>query len=604
LAGTIQIGISLVLVAIVGALWAAPARGSEPNASAILAARPCPPYEAMHQWHRSAEQRAAARQGDFMVKGRPHHLEHPIDWSQDPYGSAPWRKDLHRLSWLGPLLQGHAEDGDLDALDQARRLALDWIRKNPRGGATAHFAWVDKVAADRSSNLAYVARASACAGLLSDAEASEMLASLEAHARYLSSDAYYVDNNHGLFMDAALILMRDYLPTHPRSGAWGSRGWERMRAALRRQVQWTEGVHLEHSPGYHFGMVSFLGRILRFSAPEDAGLTSLLGRMRRAAVWFVNPDGTVPQLGDTAADTAPRWAQEMARAKTGLGRMKRSGYGVVRQPGRYLIVADAFHRTMHKHADELTFDLFEGGRRLVSDTGRTNNDWSSPTDPYPRYVASSPAHSVLTVDDKSFPLSRSLIHGSALTALGAGSGWYVIEGTNPLLSPQGVRHRRTFLYKPGFALVVLDKVRSDRPHTYSRFFQLAPEIEATRAGSARLALSAPGFEGRLTDVASSGPAALRLAQGETNPLRGWYSPGHWRAFIPRVSVELRSRARNLNALATFGLGSAPRAHAGPARDSASTLQVIVTAGRARYRVTAVRERSTFRVSERREAAQP
>ena len=50
-------------------------------------------------------------------------------------------------------------------------------------------------------------------------------------------------------------------------------------------------------------------------------------------------------------------------------RLPAAGIASVRDGESHLVLSAGFHNTTHKHADELGFELSEGGRRLVTDTG-------------------------------------------------------------------------------------------------------------------------------------------------------------------------------------------------------------------------------------------
>ena len=497
--------------------------GVEPETLAALRAAPCPPtYRQLTQRVYPAEELEAARAGDFTVFGKPATLVPPVDWRQDPYASLSWRSALHSMFFMDALLYAHSAHGDVAALAQARDLALDWIGANvPGASGLDAYAWLDKVVGDRAGYLAYLLAASACEGLLSDGQAMEMLDSLTAHGEALET-GYYPNTNHGLYMDAGLILVTEYLPFLPESPAWLEFAWSRFKTTFKRHVEWDEGFHKEHSPRYHFIATEILERVLRVVVSEDPEFTALLARMQEAAGWLIMPDGHLPQMGDTTFWPAPQRYRDLGAGDSGLANSRRSGYAIVKEPGRYLIVSAGYHATTHKHADELTFDLFESGQRIVSDTGPYLYE---PADRNRQYALSSAAHSVLTVDGQSFPRGRSLIYGTGITAMGQGSGWYAIQGNNPLLPRLGLSHRRVFLYKPGFALVIVDQVWSGTAHDYRRYFHFGPGItvggrrprwtSARRASRARSSTRrrTPGRSRAARRIRSAGGASRRSTSG-------------------------------------------------------------------------------------------
>ena len=291
--------------------------------------------------------------------------------------------------------------------------------------------------------------------------------------------------------------------------------------------------------------------------------------MKAAAAWFVRPDGLITQFGDSNLEPIPEWAAAEYPELEGLQPYLGAGFAFVRASSEtggdgYLAVTDGFHNLTHKHGDELGFELYDDGRSIVNDTGLFHKDPGAVRD----YVVSSRAHPVLTVDGLDFPIAdRSLTYGSGLTAAGSGDGWYAIEGRNPLVRGQGVRHRRLFLWSPGRALVIVDEVRSDIPHLYTRYLTLHPNIRIDGNDREVLGLHAEDFAGAVYDADADNPAERSQARGERAPLQGLTSP-NFRKFRERWTIAYRdtgaSELRALTiALDPSGLHAAAAASGGP-----------------------------------------
>ena len=577
-----------------GAAWAAVARAAllgtvglaallaPPGAAAAsprgLAEAPCPPvYRVLHAEDHPAGELAAARQGRFTIAGSTQRLVPPVDWGRDPLHSRAYQGSLHNLTWLDLLFSAY-RGGDGAALAQARDLVLDWIGGNPRppGGSEAPKAWFDKVAADRAPYIAFLARAGTCEGLLSGAEARLLLASLREHARYLAHPRPYAATNHGLFVDFGLVALARQLAFADRAPRWRRLGERRFERTLRGEIFPREGLFLEQSTAYQHAVARLLGSFLEVAGP-DRGLGRILGRMREVAGWLTMPDGGTVLLGDSNLGDDLVWpggsARDLGSRERGLLWLPRSGLAAVKRPSpaAHLAVAATFFRGIHKHSDELTFDLYDRGRRIVADSGLYDND----PGPWRAFSRSSAAHSVLTVDGRSFPRGERHAYGSGLRAAGVGAGWYAILGANPLLRAEGVRHRRLLAYRPGFALVVVDAVRADRAHVYDRLFQLGHEIAADPRPEV-VALTADGLDAELTSAATT-PQSRELVRGSEHPLGGFVFPTFRRA-IPRWTVGYRTVGEDVDHVATFGLdpaGAARAALVGAARPTGTTIDVVV-----------------------------
>lgn len=477
----------------------------------------------------------------------------PVDWAQDPHRDRSWVHYLHGLTWLDQLLSSYVRFGDEGALARARDLLLDYVHRNPRGEpSTPPMAWNDKGAGDRAELLGYITRAAACEGMLSDPQAWLLIVSMRDHAAFLSLPENHPVHNHALFVDLGLARLGRYASFLREGDTWVDRARRTFTATLLARLNQREGIWLEHSTTYQFAVLRLVEQFARVAGGERLG--GLAAVMREAAGWLVTPDNRMAPIGDTNERAAiPTWARAEAADDSGLRVMRRSGYAAVKKKGGYLLVGASFHSTVHKHSDDLGFHLYDGGRDIVSDSGI----FSYNLDKWRDFSRSAAAHSVLTVNGSEFPtLDPKNVYGSGIRAGGRGDGWYAIEGRNPLVRSQGVRHRRVFLYKPGRALLVVDRVRSKGRHRYRRSFQIASGLEVEPGKRAGLALRATGFSGRLRD---SGRRSRRaIVAGRYTPPAGWSFPSKRRR-VARPTVHYRSRARNANYLAAFGLRGPVRA---------------------------------------------
>jgi Heparinase II/III-like protein/Heparinase II/III N-terminus len=532
--------------------------------AAALAAAPCPEADSIALPTASPARIEAARAGSFDVFGpKPTELSVPIDWSTDPLDAERYRQNLHKLRFLEPLLYSYASSHDVEDLRAALAIGLDWIRQNPRRDpATPLVAWSDKVIGDRTPYLAYLLRASACEGMLEARERGLLLASLEEHGRALAASKTFTPDNHGLFVDLGLLRLANSLPFFDQASSWRALSRKRFESTLRGRL--SQGVWLEHSSAYQLLAIRALEEYMSVLG-DDPELAELLAGMQAAAGWFVKPDGQITQFGDSNIEPVPSSIAERAAGLSGAQAYFGAGFAFVRAAGAdgepgYLAVTDGFHNLTHKHADELSFELFDHGTSIVTDTGLYAKDPGQIRD----FVTSNRAHSTLTVDGLDLPISDPrAAYGSGLVAAGEGEGWYAIEGVNPLLGPQGVHHARLFLYRPGEALVIVDRVRAAAVHTYTRYLQLGPAVELGQASGGQATLTAPGLEGAVTDAPARPPATRSQARGQKEPMQGFTSPEfreltpRWTlAYVDQAASEVRALSISLDANGLRATGAA------------------------------------------------
>lgn len=538
----------------------APAAASS-GAARLLRAR-CPHHFALPVGPFAHRRVAAAERGVAFILGKRRRLDPPIDWHQNPFHSYPWQKKLNELDWLDPLIYADLR-GHKRAMRRARNVVLDWIRQNPTADPHGfRTAWEQKRAGDRLSRIAFIGRRAACEGLLSHHQAGQIVRSVRVHAAFLLHEAAAGGQvtNHGLLRDQGLLVAARYYGFLGGAGRWRSVAANRFVAAIRTLVDRKTGVHLEHTPGYEQKTIEHVQAFLNLMGGHQPKLERLLKKMKKADGWFTMPDGDIVPIADTPFfKQAPPYARRIAKGLSGLSHFLRDGFAIARRGNSYFAAVAGYHRAAHKHADELSFDLFESGRRVIVDTGRRDHTQVAGKGrglPGPvttaAFTKSSFAHSTLVVDGRSFDLKRPP-YGSAMDAEGAGDGWFAILGHNPLVRSQGVRHQRLWLYKPGSAVVIVDRLRANRKHTYSRYLQLGPGIHAHRDHHVVRLHDRHGFHGTIW----SRDGRPRLYDGSLHPLRGWYVRGGYNSLTPRVTERLQSRGRSKRLIATVGLGRRP-----------------------------------------------
>jgi hypothetical protein len=488
------------------------------------------------------------RAGKFVVFGRPTSLKHPVNWRQDPHGNRSWRYELHTLTWLKPLLLNYAENREAASLATARDLSLDWagVHLEPTS-EVSEFAWYDMAVGLRAPYYAYLLRESLIEGDLPNEDADLLLRTAERHGAELADDGNYAaGHNHGLFQDEGLYLLAKQLPTLPSAEAWRELALKRMRSTLEQTISFTDGAHLEHSSAYQFSITNLVSR-LADHVQEMPKLGTLRDALRKTAAWHVTPGGRLVQLGDTDDVPAPKWAQQAASRLHGINALFEAGQAFVRDGGSYLAVSAGHHSSAHKHADDMGFVLIEGGKVVVGDAGR----WGYYEEPDRLYARSAFAHNVLTVDEQDFRWRESEPYGSGLLAAGEGDGWYAVLTTNPLCKQQGTNHRRLLLYRPAELLVIMDAVRAEEQHDYTRRFHFGPGLDARLDAEGQVALKGERTAAILAD--SGGDAKAELDCGRDEPARlGWTYPGD-RERLPTWTATLHTRAPDATMAAVLSI---------------------------------------------------
>lgn len=495
-------------------------------------------------------------------------LTEPLPWKLSSSKQRSWNFALHSWNPVDALLRAYSSSGEKVYLEHSLFVALDWIANNSDIDSSniSPFAWYDMAVGLRAYRLAYLLQAAQQIGLLTSQQQDLLWKSLLQHANYLADDANIAfHNNHGYYQVAGQLAMgRRFASESKLMQEASEQGLVRLEKMLHQQFL-SDGVHSEHSPAYHRMVYATFKELIDSGLVEDKTAVDLALRIEKALAWFVLPNQTLVNFGDT--DTASigtrveqakkNWlTPEMQFWASGgkLGSLPthqvqaftESGYWIVRQPSNdisylknysYLALNAAFHSRTHKHADDLSFVWFEKGISLLVDAGRygyvgktkTHSElwqqgyWYS--DPWRVYCESTRAHNTLEFDEQDFPRKDIEPYSSALLRHGKlEDNLYFAEAACTQL--ESINFKRTLFYKPEHWLVVLDTFADidHKPHKVKQWFHLGPEISLiqTKNGYEALLPKKKGF----LEVCSllSGAKASRVYQGEEEPQhQGWVS---------------------------------------------------------------------------------
>lgn len=504
---------------------------------AVRVARPATPEEI-----------GAAKQGNFDISGVDVHIGRNMDWSFDPVGSASFRARLHDLRWLDVLFYAYRENGDVGALQRAKRIVVDWVESNPLRQPTNDRTWFDKVAGDRGPYIAYALRAAECEGLLkNEGLARKLLGSVQQHIRFLADPSLYSPTNRGLFMDLGLIFSGRQVRFLPGASKARNRGQRRFVGNVDSHVFPGEGMWIEHSTTYQFLTISAIERFLEIDKKSRPGLEGLLETMRDTAAWMTMPDRRWVQAGNSYQEKADRFAQMISRDQQGFRVLAESGVAFVKKRKSYLSLLSNYHSEIHKHSDDLSFDLYEHGHRVVSDTGLPDKDVGTPY----LFAISNSAHSVVEVDGMDFPRDAANAYGSGILASGEGDGWYGLEATNPIVAAQGVAHNRVLLYKPGVALIVADRLRSSQAHSYRSNFQFGPDFGLDLT-SEKIQLLAGTDRISVFNESTDPTLERRVVRGQSEPLLGFVYP-EFRSRDPRWTAWTIAEGSDVDNVTTLSV---------------------------------------------------
>lgn len=516
------------------------------------AAAPLRPYEAFMPEDRSERAATIIGEGWQLAQHARVDLRPPLAWDEVCASNRSWHYHLHCWNGLGPLLASYSESRDETHLRFARDVALDWAANYPSLTTESPFAWYDMAIGLRAYRLGYLIDAGARLELFSDDDVATLTESVVLHQGALADERRFsAHSNHGFYQALGQLALAARLPELPGMDEARTQSESRLRKLIRQQFT-EDGVHREHSPGYHLLVLETFDRMLASRLIEDSWFSERRRPIPEALAWFVLPNGRFSMFGDTghafspqlshADDPELRFVMTAGREGSPPGETTRTfadaGYVVIRDRWpkghhdfsncAYLAQIAGFHSRAHKHADDLSFVWYDRGREIITDSGRYgflgktepgSELWElgfNYSDPKRVYVESTRAHNTVEIDGTSYPRRDVKPYGSALRQSGEQEGIHYSECEVKHFGT--VRHSRMLLFKPGMWLVVLDHLSdsSGTQHCFSQRFHFAPELDAIRCeDSARI---------DIPDEAESLYMVPLLAGRLAEPVRGQEEP--------------------------------------------------------------------------------
>lgn len=564
-------------------------------------AQPLAAFECLDTEPRRAARRYVDRADKIMAGGWRcgDYLVEPLG-PQLPWDEVPRSISFHLHSWdpFATLLMAHSGSNDPKYLECALAITLDWLDRCAKtdDAATAltmreGFAWYDMAVGLRSYRLGYLLDALAREDWADDAVVDRLLRSHLQHLEVLSDEKFLAAHtNHGFYQAWGQLAATWRYRAADRVRPFYDQAILRLRQMLRQQF-FDEGIHREHSPGYHLATLSTTLNGFRSGIVEDTQSSELIRAAEAALGWFFLPNGNIATFGDTdpwvltpqkAGDSGfedpnTRWAlsggAEGSPPAQPFVAFPESGWFVVRSRSSdpaivtedsYLAQFAGFHSRTHKHADHGGFIWYDRGQEILVDTGRyfysqrtepgseayVAGFWYG--DPKRMYAESTRAHNCVEIDGRDYPRKGVRPFGSALTNSGAADGLYWSECT--FLHFRTIRHARFLVFRPRHFLLVYDWLacKAGQPHHFQQWLHFAPSFD--------LDMRADGASARATDRDTALAATvLPLLPGcafaepqrgsETPRIQGWMSDKA-NSIVPNwaVSVSAEGTAASLATL--------------------------------------------------------
>lgn len=298
------------------------------------------------------------------------------------YG-ASYQLYIQSLRTCAVILLEFEKTKDINYLLKVKELIYAWIDYVSKG-TTERMVWYDHPTANRTQTIIhflYLAREN-------DVDIDEKLfrAVLYKHGEVLMDDKIYKNNNHGLMMDKALLVLGNTLEEEK----FFTKGYYRAIETFWYSFS-SKGTHLENSPDYHNMVLRMYKELENYlNVRGNSFGKTILGFFDLADDYLdilKKPNNKLPALGDSGNTLrkTPKSYKNFCDIESGIGVLQYNS-----EKPFYTSFICGYSSQVHKHRDDLSITLNYNGIDFIVDSGKFNYNSKSPIR---KYITSKDAHS-------------------------------------------------------------------------------------------------------------------------------------------------------------------------------------------------------------------
>src|SRR5699024_6889864 len=275
------------------------------------------------------------------------------------------------------------------------------------------------------------------------------------HGEILSDDAKYNNNNHGLMMDKALMVLGNVLEDE----FLFNKGYYRAIDTFWYSFS-PNGVHLENSPDYHTMVVRMYDELEEYL--NKSGKTfgdNIKGYLKLAKIYpqvLLKPDRTFPSIGDSGDGKRKfhKLCSNLYDEEAGISILQ------YRDPKPiYMSFVCGYSSRVHKHKDDLSITLNYNGVDFFEDPGKYNYSKSKER----KYMISRRAHSSFFMKQFDYTIKpeNRFDRKVKLTGYYDNKSYSLVQGENgDYDGSSAVLSRKTILFKSAPIIILVDDVHT------------------------------------------------------------------------------------------------------------------------------------------------
>lgn len=290
---------------------------------------------------------------------------------------------INSLRYISFLLDAYYITTEDKYLNKAIEIFKDWRSKEQANTIKNRFLWYDHSVANRVLTLIYLYRLAF--KHLSDELKEDIIITLLDHGNWLLDDNNYTFvGNHGVMQDRSLLQLGLFF----KESKFQKRAEIRINKSFKRDFS-LSGVHSENSTEYHSMMLKMYEEILKMMETSDG--KDVFKKAKHYLKLLVKPNGQLPMEGDSGL--------HILKDEKIYENFYDDEFGNVilndLDQSFYLFFKAGSKSKIHKHFDDLSFDLTLGNKNVFIDSGKYNYE---ERDLYRKYIRSPRAHNTIYIE--------------------------------------------------------------------------------------------------------------------------------------------------------------------------------------------------------------
>ena len=414
-------------------------------------------------------------------------LQFPIGWSDNPFADENWCFQLNAWRMIDPYIREWLATEDPNYIVDSFRYVKDWYFYIKNGSAsTSKHLWSDMATGIRALRLAYYLKLykDNIFQFESNSDLMILYELIDMHAEKLLDKDKLTLTNHGLFQIFGLNLLHRVASDRPSLFQADKYVIESFNLLFNNQYT-EQAVHKEHSPEYHAFVTAIIIKLGAHKFISDPLLGSKIAKAVHISKWFLFPRNRISMVGDSyknikiSSENYDCSMPEIIQSNfpgVFINDLSDSGYVIVRKYSdgisidSMLILNGSCYSMVHKHADDLSFELFENNCMVVVDAGKYSYNINDDR----RYIISADAHSIPKIKDVTILPNTVDLYGSALNSVNLNADAIVLSGS--ISRKKLFSNNRELHYRPGDYLIIIDNLESVSDHNFVSELQINPDL--------------------------------------------------------------------------------------------------------------------------------